>query len=42
MNLEKAILIATTAHQGQTDKAGATYILHPLRVMFNMLILLIC
>ena len=35
MNLEKAILIATTAHQGQTDKAGAPYILHPLRVMFN-------
>ena len=35
MNLEKAILIATTAHQGQTDKAGAPYILHPLRVMLN-------
>ncbi len=35
MNLEKAILIATTTHQGQTDKAGAPYILHPLRVMFN-------
>ena len=35
MNLEKAIFIATTAHQGQIDKAGAPYILHPLRVMFN-------
>lgn len=35
MNLEKAILIAATAHQGQVDKAGAPYILHPLRVMFS-------
>jgi (p)ppGpp synthase/HD superfamily hydrolase len=35
MNLEKAILIATTAHWGQIDKAGAPYILHPLRVMIN-------
>ena len=35
MNLEKAILMATTAHQGQVDKAGAPYILHPLRVMFG-------
>lgn len=35
MNLEKAILIATTAHQGQVDKAGSPYILHPLRVMFS-------
>lgn len=34
MNLDKAILIATTAHQGQVDKAGAPYILHSLRVMF--------
>lgn len=33
--LEKAIFIATNAHQGQTDKAGETYILHPLRVMFS-------
>ena len=31
--LEKAILMATRAHAGQTDKAGAPYILHPLRVM---------
>ncbi len=35
MNLEKAILIAITAHQGQTDKAGVPYILHPLRVMLS-------
>ncbi len=31
--LETAIVIATNAHAGQTDKAGAPYILHPLRVM---------
>ena len=34
--LEKAILIAVEAHQGQTDKAGESYILHPLRVMFRV------
>lgn len=33
--LDKAILIATNAHQGQTDKAGQPYILHPLRVMLS-------
>jgi (p)ppGpp synthase/HD superfamily hydrolase len=31
--LNKAIKIATTAHDGQFDKAGAPYIFHPLRVM---------
>lgn len=31
--LEKAISFATIAHEGQTDKAGAPYISHPLRVM---------
>lgn len=34
--LERAIQIATQAHAGQIDKAGEPYILHPLRVMFNM------
>lgn len=33
--LDKAIVIATNAHQGQIDKAGQPYILHPLRVMFS-------
>lgn len=31
--LERAISIAKKAHKGQTDKYGAPYILHPLRVM---------
>lgn len=30
--LEKAIIIATKAHDGQADKAGVHYILHPIRV----------
>ena len=33
MSLEKAIAIATEAHKGKTDRYGAPYILHPLRVM---------
>ena len=33
-NLEEAIGIAVEAHRGQTDRAGAPYILHPLRMMF--------
>ncbi len=32
--LEKAIELAARAHAGQVDKAGAPYVLHPLRVMF--------
>lgn len=31
--LERAVAIAAFAHEGQVDKAGAPYILHPLRVM---------
>ncbi len=34
--LEDAILLATKAHRGRKDKAGAAYILHPLRVMLRM------
>ncbi len=34
--LEEAIALAVRAHQGQKDKAGAPYILHPLRVMLGM------
>lgn len=35
-DLERAISLATEVHAGQTDKAGATYIRHPLRVMAQM------
>lgn len=31
--LSDAIRFATSAHEGQVDKAGEPYILHPLRVM---------
>ncbi|SDO48716.1 hypothetical protein SAMN04487897_11543 [Paenibacillus sp. yr247] len=30
--LTKAILIAAKAHEGQTDKGGNPYILHPIRI----------
>lgn len=33
--LEKAIQVAAMAHQGQVDKSGEAYILHPLRVMMS-------
>ena len=35
-NIEEAIRIAVEAHTGQKDRAGAPYILHPLRVMFRV------
>ena len=35
-HLGKAIAIAAQAHEHQVDKAGAPYILHPLRVMLQM------
>lgn len=34
--LEAAIAIAVRAHEGQRDKAGQPYILHPLRVMMKV------
>jgi len=34
--LERAIEIAAVTHAGQTDKGGAPYILHPLRVMLRV------
>jgi (p)ppGpp synthase/HD superfamily hydrolase len=34
--LERAIAIAAEAHAGQLDKAGAPYVLHPLRMMLRM------
>lgn len=34
--IEDAIAIAANAHKGQTDKAGNSYILHPLRMMMQM------
>lgn len=34
--LERAIKIAANGHAGQVDKAGAPYILHPLRVMLGL------
>lgn len=37
--LAKAIKIATEAHQGQKDRYGAPYILHPLRVMQRLMTL---
>jgi hypothetical protein len=34
--LEQAIAFAAKAHEGQVDKAGEPYILHPLRVMLRV------
>lgn len=34
--LEDALILAADKHRGQRDKAGAPYILHPLRVMHSL------
>ena len=34
--LERALAIALAAHAGQTDKGGAPYVTHPLRMMAGM------
>jgi len=34
--LSKAIILATKTHDDQLDKAGKSYILHPLRVMMKV------
>jgi (p)ppGpp synthase/HD superfamily hydrolase len=34
--LERAISIAAEAHAGQVDKAGAPYVLHPLRMLLRL------
>ena len=34
--LERAIVIAANGHAGVTDKSGAPYILHPLRMMLRL------
>lgn len=34
--VENALQIALEAHAGQTDKAGAPYVLHPIRLMLRM------
>src|SRR3712207_5225583 len=34
--VEDAVAIAARAHGGQKDKAGAPYLLHPLRLMLRM------
>jgi (p)ppGpp synthase/HD superfamily hydrolase len=34
--LERAIAISAEAHAEQVDKAGAPYVLHPLRMMLGM------
>ncbi len=34
--LEETIVLVAQAHQGQVDKAGEPYILHPIRVMLRV------
>jgi (p)ppGpp synthase/HD superfamily hydrolase len=35
-DIEDALTMAVEAHRGQKDRGGASYILHPLRVMAQM------
>lgn len=35
-SIEKALAMAAVAHQGQKDKAGRPYIMHPMTVAVNM------
>ncbi len=35
-SIEKAMLIMLRAHEGQVDKGGEPYVLHPLRVMMRV------
>jgi len=35
-DIEEAIRIAVEAHRGQRDRAGAPYILHPLRLLLRV------
>ncbi len=34
--LERAVALAARAHEGQVDKAGAPYLLHPVRMMLGL------
>ena len=34
--LERAIAVTAMAHEGQVDKAGMPYVLHPLRMMLSV------
>ena len=36
INYLKALIIMFKAHKGQKDKAGKTYIFHPLKVSFGV------
>ena len=33
--LERAIMLAAKRHEGQLDKGGQPYVLHPIRVMLH-------
>lgn len=35
-SLSAAIVLATTVHEGQIDKAGELYVFHPLRLMLGL------